>query len=56
MEPLSKEEISAMQHSMEQLFDELLPMQWRRLFYSALLGAEFVKQTQKVVDTEAKQV
>ncbi len=52
MEPLSKEEIE------ECLKDVCKPMneRWQRLFYTACLGAEFVHQTQKVLDTEARQV
>ena len=61
MEPLSKEEIDAFECQL--ILDgpyivgiNTLPMIWRRLLYTARLGAEFVKQTQKSLDTEAKKV
>ena len=56
MEPLSKEEIEDMEDWAREYFDPVIPIRWQRLFYTARLGAEFVKQTQKVLDSEAKQV
>ena len=61
MEPLSKEEIDAFECQL--ILDgpyivgiNTLPMIWRRLLYTARLGAEFVKQTQKGKAQDVKTV
>ena len=49
MEPLSKEEIESMEADALKFFGGM-DTEWQRLFYTARLGAEFVKQTQKGKD------
>ena len=49
MEPLSKEEIDEVE-SFAQVFFAPIPERWQRLFFTARLGAEFIKQTAQRVD------
>ena len=46
MEPLSKSVIDSLDNELHQLFGAGIDPLWSRLFYTARLGAEFVKQTQ----------
>ena len=50
MEPLNKREIELCERELCEEFVVLKePERWQRLFFTARLGAEFIKQTQKQV-------
>ena len=55
MEPLSQEEIESMEADALKFFGGM-DTEWSRLFYTARLGAEFVRITEKYLDTEEKKV
>ena len=46
LKPLSKTEIEEVECFAKAFFAPI-PLRWQRLFYTARLGAEFEKQTQK---------